>query len=545
MPLTSIDVITTLAPLRAVLDDVWETEEQPDYGGSRWLDLYRGTGLDELFVMSDCAGNALHVVRDGRERLTITYVPGWLFELATHAIDLLGAATPSLLRPEDLDRAQPLRIEAAVVHELSYDGTGHEDEGYRRLQFGYDFAPSCAVEHDLAAPAAAISTPVPAEEAKPGRIFWTPPSLRLAAAPGVSVRVTPVFSASTLSDLRGAYLQSAPPGEPDALQTLRFELERRQDPFALPALGAPARATPLPEGGLAAQSSPLADGRPLILEQPRPDGADIILIRSYDDAMADVGWLRWVAEQALALPGALIRGQVNEAIRWMGGLPDDVPLVIRLRFDPASAEDRFAYRIDYLDDAGDPVPRTRAGDTDGKALFRLTVVRTAEVTVINDMKLDDWGRAAVDQVLEYRERKASFDAVPFTVESHDGTVTSIPDVEADAWYMLRVAHDIGSFVPLPQLQMFYDLEDVGSLGTYLLFGKNVFWEDMTRLDAGITLAGLILPELAERGVKRLFGRLHVPGGDPTARIRSADAALLDEDRMLAEGLAPRFEESTP
>jgi hypothetical protein len=540
--LASIEIGPAVAPVRAELEDVWRTEDDPDYGGTRWLELYLGTPLDELFVMSDCAGNALHVVRRGRELLTITYLPGWLFELATHALTLRGEDAFSKLRAEDLDTAQPLRIELTVEQELLYEGPGFEDAGYTRLQFGYDFAPAHAAVYEEAAEPSAVSMPRDPEAVSAGEVRWTAPSLRLGAAPGVSVGVTPVFAADVMAQLREAYLAYAPPDpEAMALQGLRFELERPQDPLALPALGAPARATPLAESGLTAQSNPLADGRPLILEQTRPDGVDLLLVRVFDSYVAEVSWLRWIAEQAMALPGALLRGMVDDTIRWVGGLPDDVPLAIRLRFDPASADDRFAYRVEYLDAAGEPVPRHLAGDTDGGPLFRLTVVRTKGVRVYNDMTLSSWGEDAVKQLVDFRERVAgSFHDVPFFIDELPDPAP-LQDVEATLWDLLRVAHEIGEWVPLPQVQMFYDLQDVASLGTYMLYGKDVLWRDMSRLDAGLTLAGLILPELAERGVKRFIGRLHVPGDDPAARIVAADEALLDEDHMLVEGIAPRTE----
>ena len=541
--LASIEIGPALAPIRGELEQVWQTEDDPDYGGTRWLELYRGTPLDPLFVMSDCAGNALHVVRGGNELLTMTYIPGWLFELATHAMTLRGEDAFSKLAVEDLETAQPLRIEVTVEQELLYEGPGFEDAGYRRLPFGYDFAPAHAAVYEEAAAPTAVSLPRDPEAVSAGEVRWTAPSLRLAAAPGVSVGVRPVFGADVMAQLRQAYLSFAPLDcEATALQALRFELERPQDPFSLPALGAPARATPLAEGALTSQSAPLADGRPLIMEQTRPDGVDILLVRSFDSYMADVSWLRWVAEQALALPGAMLRGMVDDTIRWAGGLPDDAPLAIRLRFDPASAEHRFAYRVDYLDAAGEPVPRHLAGETDGKPLFRLSVVRTEGVQVYNDMTLSSWGGDAVGQLVDFRESKerSSFHDVPLFIDEPPDPAP-LPHVEATLLDLLRVAHEIGEWVPLPQLQLFYDLQDVASLGTYMLYGKDVLWRDMTRLDAGLTLAGLILPELAERGAKRFIGRLQVPGDDPSARIMAADKGLVDEDHMLVEGVAPRLE----
>jgi hypothetical protein len=542
--LASIDIGPVVAPIRRELEDVWRTEDDPDYGGTRWLELYRGTPLDELFVMSDCAGNALHVVRRGREFLTITYLPGWLFELATHALTLRGEDALSKLLVEDLDTAQPLRIEVRVEEELLYEGA-FEDAGYRRLPFGYDFAPAHAAVYEESAAPTAVSLPRDPEFVSAGEVGWTRPSLRLGAAPGVSVGVKPVFGADVLGQLRQAYLGVAPlDPEATALQGLRFELERPQDPFSLPALGAPARPTPLAESGLTAQSTPLADGRPLIMEQTRPDGVDILLVRAFDSYMADVSWLRWIAEQALALPGAMLRGMVDDTIRWVGGLPDDAPLAIRLRFDPASGDHRFAYRVDYLDAAGEPVPRHLAGDTDGNPLFRLSVMRTEGVQVYNDMLLSSWGEDAVAELVDFREPedRSSFHDVPFFIDELPDEAP-LPHVEATLLDLLRVAHEIGEWVPLPQVQMFYDLQDVASLGMYMLYGKDVLWRDMTRLDAGLTLAGLILPELAERGAKRFIGRLHVPGDDPSARIVAADKGLLDEDHMLVEGVAPRLEVS--
>jgi hypothetical protein len=188
------------------------------------------------------------------------------------------------------------------------------------------------------------------------------------------------------------------------------------------------------------------------------------------------------------------------------------------------------------------VPRHLAGDTDGKPLFRISVVRTEGVEVYNDMPLASWGEDAVNALVDFREseKRARFHDVPFFIDTLPDEAR-LPHVEATLLDLLRVAHEIGEWVPLPQMQMFYDLQDVASLGTYMLYGKDVLWRDMTRLDAGLTLAGLILPELAERGLKRFIGRLHVPGDDPSARIAAADRGLVDEDHMLVEGVAPRIE----
>lgn len=566
--------------LGPVLADVWRTIDDPDNAGPRWLELSRGAPVDELFVTSDFIGNALHVTRGGRERLTIVFVPAWLYEVATLVLSQRTDLTFSLAWPEDLDRAVPLRVELTVEHEVTYEaaGPGFEDAGYVRLQHGYDYAPSRAVcsydDPEAAAQGSPVTVPLAASDLWFPQPRWTPPTLRVVAAPGVSVDAQPLCDADVLGSARALYRMATEADESTLAQhAVRFELERRQDPLALPALGAPARPTPQTEGELAMGATALADGRPLVIERTRADGADLTFIRAYDEDLSSVSWLQQLSVmtwyQALstfpaaaaaflaALPDEALKSFAEGAVRLTGGLLTDQPLVVCVRMDPTSAEDRFAYRVDYLSEGGDALTgRTNAGEGEGPP-FRLTIVRTKGVRVFIDDIFSSWGDDSITELIEFRERVAPFEDVPLAIEP-DGELSAakgIPTRDATARDILAAADEIAQWVPNPTLQMAYDVLDVGSLATFLIWrtdvrglaGSVVFGDEpepMTWMDFWITLGGLVLPEMAERGAKRLWkrvARVRMAGADPFARLVAADSAVVAEDALAVVEIETRME----
>ena len=566
--------------LGPVLADVWRTIDDPDNAGPRWLELSRGAPVDELFVTSDFIGNALHVTRSGRERLTIVFVPAWLYEVATLVLSQRTDLTFSLAWPEDLDRAVPLRVELTVEHEVTYEaaGPGLKDAGYERLQHGYDYAPSRAVcsydDPEAAAQGSPVTVPLAASDLWFPQPRWTPPTLRVVAAPGVSVDAQPLCDADVLDSARALYRMATEADDSTIAQhAVRFELERRQDPLALPALGAPARPTPQTEGELAMGATALADGRPLVIERTRADGADLTFIRVYDEDLSSVSWLQQLSVmtwyQALstfpaaaaaflaALPDEALKSFAEGAVRLTGGLLTDQPLVVCVRMDPTSAEDRFAYRVDYLSENGDALTgRTNAGEADGPP-FRLTIVRTKGVRVFIDDIFSSWGDDSITELIEFRERVAPFEDVPLAIEpdGEPSAAKGIPTRDATARDILAAADEIAQWVPIPTLQTAYDVLDVGSLATFLIWrtdvrglaGSVVFGDEpepMTWMDFWITLGGLVLPEMAERGAKRLWkrvARVRMAGADPFARLVAADSAVVAEDALAVVEIETRME----
>jgi hypothetical protein len=162
---------------------------------------------------------------------------------------------------DDPDNAGPRWLE---LYEAA--GPGFEDAGYERLQHGYDYAPSRAVcssdDPEAAAQGRPVTVPLAAGNPWFPQPRWTPPTLRVVAAPGVSVDAQPLCDAGVLDSARALYRMATQADERTlAQQAVRFELERRQDPLALPALGAPARPTPQTEGELALASTSMPRAR--------------------------------------------------------------------------------------------------------------------------------------------------------------------------------------------------------------------------------------------------------------------------------------------
>jgi hypothetical protein len=175
-----------------------------------------------------------------------------------------GARAGAGRRVADDRRSRQRR--AAVARAVRGCGPGFEDAGYERLQHGYDYAPSRAVcssdDPEAAAQGRPVTVPLAAGNPWFPQPRWTPPTLRVVAAPGVSVDAQPLCDAGVLDSARALYRMATQADERTLAQhAVRFELERRQDPLALPALGAPARPTPQTEGELALASTSMPRAR--------------------------------------------------------------------------------------------------------------------------------------------------------------------------------------------------------------------------------------------------------------------------------------------
>lgn len=527
-----------LAGLEELFGDIWLTQDMPDYAGPRWLEFYRGSPMDETFTCVDFCCNVLHVVREGRRRLTVIYVPGWFYEVATDALSF-GLREVPMAFVTDLAAARPLRFELEVEHELAEATRVVELFEYSRLSFGYEFEPGQAAAVEPTAPEAmgsAVTMPSSAPAPDAEQVQWSAMKLRLVAAPGVRVTRTPLVSEEVLVDARRVYVPKFG-AFASCVQAVQVELERRQDPHALPGLGVRARRAPLAEADLVAGSVTSQKGCALALEQTRPDGVDILLARP-GPGTALAPWL-------LDLPFELLRGVVETLLAWQGGIPPEAPLPIRIRVDPTSAEDRFAYRIQYLDTSGQAVPEPTEDVDDEHPCIRLSVKRTAGVRVQLDTALASWGADQLGRVVEYREEVAHFDDVPlFLHDDNDvyGEPRPLDQKPATLWDILTVAMTLGEFVPLPAVEVLYDLRDLAGLATYALYGRDVMGEEMTALDAALTLGGFLVPEVGERAVKglaRAARRLRTIGDDPFARLVAAGEALTSADEQLLRELAGR------
>jgi len=133
-----------------------------------------------------------------------------------------------------------------------------------------------------------------------------------------------------------------------------------------------------------------------------------------------------------------------------------------------SPDDRFAYRIQYLDTAGNPLEEPTEDVDDDHPCLRLSVKRTAGVTVLLDTALANWGEDQLNRIVAYHEEEVHFDDVPLVLlDENDvyGEPTSLTARPATIEDILLVAYYLGEFVPIPQLEAMYEMRDVASLGT--------------------------------------------------------------------------------
>jgi hypothetical protein len=518
--------------LRPLLTDVWATLDAPDHVGGRWLEFYRGSPTSPAFVCVDAMNNVLHVRYRGPDFISIVYLPGWFHEVATAALTdrLFDLSAATVV---DLASACPLSFDLTVVHPIS-GVTGRAKVAYKLLPFGYAFTPARGF--------GVTDAPTRNPAMDPSAVFhWSAMRLRIAAAPGVRFDQRPLVSDSTLRVVRAAYVASDASVSCD--QSLSFEFERHRQPITVPPLGAPLRPTPLVEADVVASAVAMreASTRAVAIEQARPDGVDLLLmkpdLRPLFPRGQPPGWLpQWLVEAAKVADDAVfqtLKSMFDTYREWFGGLPETAPVPIRIRVDPLSAEDRFAYRLD------------RVEPDDGGPSFRLTVIRTAKVDVVVDKPAGRMGESDIRAIIEYREAVEDFDDVPLTVaDAEAGAVTQPLMREATLQDVLQVAVTVGEFVPHPVIQAMYDLRDLGSVGSYVLTGKDLYGRPMSGLEAAITLGGVVIPEAIGRLGTTLLAssrRVTTIGDDPTPRLRAAADAVEADDTVLATVLAVRAE----
>ncbi|QLQ34913.1 hypothetical protein [Micromonospora robiginosa] len=536
-------------PLRAVLEDVWLTLDTAVEGEGRWLELYRGTPADPVFVCLDAMSNVLHVRFDGPDSLTVSYLPGWCYEAATAAhADRRPEASAVLVT--DVDTAQPLVFDIRVEHRITGAErsvvVGGEAIPYAPLPMGYTFTPARAFEIEEAdAPA----TPL---------VHWSAMRLLLAMAPGVSYSARPLLDADGLRALRAAYLPGDGPTRCD--QSLAFEVRRHRRPDTLPPLGGPLEPVPLAEPDLVAGTVALdaAVGGALLptsVQQVRADGLDLVLIRP-DPRRPPVGqpwsWQPdWFVAAASALDDvafSLAKDLYDTYIDWLGGIPDSAPLPIHVRVDPTSAEDRFAYRLDLLDDDGEPAAGPADPVLDGP-VWQLTVIRTPGVRVFLDDSVGAVGVSTLRGVVRYREQVVThFDDVPLEITDEVVPVRDLPARPATLDEIAHVVVTVGEFVPVPTVQAMYDLRDLGSVAAWVLTGEDLQGKPMSGLAAALTLGGVLVPPVAERvgGSLLAAGRRVLTRGDvPLPRLARAAAEATPVDADLAATLLAELPQVSP
>ncbi|GAB3935429.1 hypothetical protein GCM10027614_10140 [Micromonospora vulcania] len=500
--------------LDGLLADVWLAVDAPDHVGGRWAEVCRGSPVDPVFVCVDAMSNVLHVRYLGPEDISVVYLPGWYYEVATAASlgRSLGASAVTVL---DFASARPLVFDLAVTHTLGGVAQsvalprGGEPVEYEPLPFGYAFAPARGF--------GITDTPAGTNPATdPAAIFhWSAMSLRIAAAPGVTFESRPLLGDTALSVVRAAYR----PGDGTVTcdQALRVEFERHGSALTLPPLGAPLRPVPLAEPDIVANavamSRALGEPRPVAVQETCPDGVDLVLLKPDLRRLPQVApwswqptWLYETAKTIDEAVFAMLKELLDTYVLWLGGLPETAPVPIQIRVDPASGEDRFVYRLDFLDPDGAASVEPPDETASSAPCFRLTVVRTKNVRVTVDLPLGEASRSDIKDILEYRETVVDhFDDVPLMIgDGEFDTEAQLSDRPATIEELMHILVAVGEFVPFPPLQVMYDLRDLGSVASYVLTGKNLYGEPMGGIEAAITLGGVLLPEVAERVVDSLL-----------------------------------------
>lgn len=519
-----LEILTHVAgQLAGVLDAARRAYFDPDYRGAPWNESCLGNRLSPAHVVVDEIGNVLHVERKGQtfadEELIITYLPSWfaavLDNLPARTLPRLRSSEgmlPALAQPSDKDAAAPLEVVAAVKR-VGTSRSAHVSVDYRAshgsliLRSGVD-------------PAwfAAQLPPNGAEAIE--RVHWIAPSLRIVAAPGVSVvprELYPVvgefdpwaldFSGGvqTLASTPfwGWFVMDAARRLDDqarhgsritvtAQQALQVEVERVQNPEAVPGPGAPRRKAGVSELDLRLPAA----GR--FEEVTRPDGVDLLLLTPAAAA---------ALERARRDIKAAVLSVINSYVQGVsGGLPFDAAIPVKIRVDPASAEDRFAYTVQEL------------SNRDG-ARFRLAVKRTKHVTVTAGLFYGARGSEQVAQIVDFRDEECDFDAVPFAIldgteKMKSGRLDPRPLTTEEVADVVLLA--IG-LVPFPPCQVLSDLNDYATILRYLHDGKDTLGRDMSRLEFALTCAGVLLPEVLEVVAKQA-ARLIVAGDQPGQRI---------------------------
>jgi hypothetical protein len=457
----------------------------------------------------------------------------------------------------DRDRALPLRIEVSVAHpidtRLTVPGL---DEGLRLPQVVYDLAPS----HGAIALRDGVDPATTAAEVGDGnpqghidRVHWEAPSIRITAAPGVAVEPRPLFpvfdtefdpweltdlsvdaSGLAATPMWGWFVMNAAQCQDDALrrrshdlatstQALTVQIERRQNPEALPRFGNPRRVTGVSEVDLLAMPAGMDARRSRFEEITRPDGVDLLFLTAA--AAASMADARSDPVEALMHELAHAADPIVDAVQFVatvGGLGVFLPPIpVAIRVDPHSADDRFAYSVCYLN-AGKPVGAAWLMGRDGP-FFRLTVIRTDAVQVHADMLFGPKGSLQLAGVVEFRELVVkSFDRVPTAIVD-DGEHVPPATLPCRALTTEEIADvlitGIG-LLPWPPAQVFADLNDYADILAYLAVGTDRLGREMGRVEFAVTLAGLLLPEVLE-GVLKRVSRFVTAGDSPARRITAA------------------------
>jgi hypothetical protein len=585
-----VDILAHAAQeLSAVLHDARSTIADPDYWGSEWYEVYSGNPLLPLHVLVDMLGNVVHVSRQATtfeaERFTITYLPSWFYR-TLDSVSLLsmdryragGILETVMAETADRDRALPLRIQVSVAHpidaRLIVPGL---DAGIRLPQVVYDLEPSrgsIALRDgvDPATTAAEVG-----DEDPQGRIdlvHWGAPSIRITAAPGVAVLLDPLypvfdtefdpweltelsFDAAGLAatPMWGWFVMNAAQCQDDALrprtpaavtstQALSVQIERRQNPEALPRFGDPRRVTGTSEVDLLTMPVGLDAQRQRFEESTRPDGVDLLFLTA--SAAATLASARSDPVEALLKEILHLADPIQDAVSFVattGSLGVFMPPIpVAIRVDPQSPDDRFTYSVCYLN-AGTPVDFPWQIGRDGP-FFRLTVIRTGTVRVHADLLFGPEGSRELAEVVEFRERVVKdFDDVPTAILDNGGTVPTAP-LPCRALSAEEIADilitGIG-LLPWPPAQVFSDLNDYADILAYIAVGTDRLGREMGRLDFAVTLAGVLLPEVLE-GVLKRVSRLVTAGDSPAKRIMTAleaspPAHITATGTPLAEGAA--------
>jgi hypothetical protein len=170
------------------------------------------------------------------------------------------------------------------------------------------------------------------------------------------------------------------------------QVERTQNAETVPLAGAPRRTGGFSEVDLLASDRGVGER---IEEVTRPDGVDLLFL-TLPASMSLQRRRSDIKEMILAATDPYVYGV-------SGALPPDTPIPVKIRVDPQSAEDRFAYTVSRL-------PRS-----DGRTqLFRLAVIKTKHVRVNADLFFLGKGEDQLAKLLDYRELEVDFGQVPRT-----------------------------------------------------------------------------------------------------------------------------------
>lgn len=551
---SQLEILTkAAAQLAGVLDDAGRTVNDPDYWGSEWLEVCQGNALLPTYVVVDFLGNVFHVRRSAQsfadERIVLTYLPSW-FALVLDNVparvfrrDSPGRLESINAEVSDRHLAVPMRIEMAVRRptnsRLDLRGPGEPSRTAVLPQVTYGLGPSRG--------SMLLRAGVDRQDAATGgqgieRVHWIAPSIRISAAPGAAVGVSELYPSIDTAfdpwsiDLSGGvealastpfwgwFVMNAAREHDDAArarahpvvtsqQALAVHLERFQHAEALPPPGAPRRTLGLSEVDLLA-TGPAPGAR--FEETTRPDGVDLVFLTE----AAAAGVARARRDPLAALAAALDPYVFGVS----GGLPPNSPIPAHIRVDPQSPDDRFAYSVTYLDQGRSVAWPPR--QTPGLPLFRLSVVRTAGVSVSAGLLVGPRGAEQIAEVLDYREQVVDFDDVPAAILDDGASLPAsrLPSRTLTAEELADVVQLAIGLVPWPPCQVVSDLTDYATILRYLYDGKDLLGRDMGRLDFALTCAGILLPEVLERVAKQV-ARVVTAGDEPATRIGQAFGAV--------------------